>query len=62
MAAKMEKTQTPGIFKRGGRYVFSYRVDGQQRWESCARWQKPARRNQPGPPMLSVASFKSAPV
>jgi integrase len=31
----MEKTQTPGIFKRGGRYVFSYRVNGQQRWESC---------------------------
>jgi integrase len=35
MAAKMEKTRTPGIFKRGGRYVFSYRVDGKQRWESC---------------------------
>jgi integrase len=34
MAAKMEKTQTPGIYRRGGRYVFSYRVDGQQRWES----------------------------
>ena len=35
MAAKLEKTRTPGIFKRGGRYVFSYRVDGKQRWESC---------------------------
>jgi len=25
MAAKLEKTRTPGIFKRGSRYVFSYR-------------------------------------
>ena len=35
MAAKMEKTKAPGIFKRGGRYVFSYRVNGRQRWDSC---------------------------
>src|SRR5580698_9721669 len=35
MAAKLEKTQTPGIFKRGSRYVWSYRVDGKQRWESA---------------------------
>jgi hypothetical protein len=35
MAAKLEKTKTPGIFKRGSRYVFSYRVAGKQRWESC---------------------------
>lgn len=35
MAAKLEKTRTPGIYKRGGRYVFSYRVEGRQRWESC---------------------------
>ncbi len=35
MAAKLEKTQTPGIFKRGSRYVFSYRVDGKQHWESA---------------------------
>jgi integrase len=34
MAAKLEKTRTPGIFKRGSRYVFSYRVAGKQRWES----------------------------
>jgi integrase len=48
MAAKIEKTRTPGIFKRGSRYVFSYRVDGKQRWESCrtldeARRMKSAR-------------------
>jgi integrase len=43
MAAKLEKTRTPGIFKRGSRYVFSYRVDGRQRWES-ARTLDEARR------------------
>src|ERR1700722_12763041 len=35
MPAPPKKTRTPGIFKRGSRYVFSYRVDGRQRWESC---------------------------
>jgi hypothetical protein len=35
MPAQRIKTRTPGIFKRGGRYVFSYKVDGKQHWESC---------------------------
>jgi integrase len=35
VAAPIVKTKTPGIYKRGGRYVFSYRVNGRQRWESC---------------------------
>jgi integrase len=43
MAAPREKTKTPGIFKRGDRYVFSYRVEGAQRWES-ARTLDEARR------------------
>jgi integrase len=43
MAAKLVKTRTPGIFKRGGRYVFIYRVDGRQKWES-ARTLEEARR------------------
>jgi integrase len=43
MAAPREKTRTPGIFKRGDRYVFSYRVEGAQRWES-ARTLDEARR------------------
>jgi|SRR5215831_5401993 len=35
MAAPLEKTRTPGIYRRGGRYVFSYRdTEGKQRWES----------------------------
>jgi hypothetical protein len=43
MAAKRERTKTPGIFKRGDRYVFSYCVEGKQRWES-ARTLDEARR------------------
>src|ERR1700704_4981909 len=43
MAAKLVKTKTPGIYKRGSRYVFSYRVNGKQRWESC-RTLEEARR------------------
>src|SRR5580704_1516268 len=53
MAAKLERTRTPGIFKRGSRYVFSYRVAGKQRWESCrtldeARRAKAARHTDIG--------------
>jgi integrase len=43
MAAKLEKTKTPGIFKRGSRYVFIYRSNGKQKWES-ARTLEGARR------------------
>jgi integrase len=35
MPATMEKTRHAGIWKRGGRYVFSYRLNGKQRWESA---------------------------
>lgn len=34
MAAPLQKTRTPGIYKRGSRYVIVYRVDGKQRYES----------------------------
>ena len=34
MAAGMQKTRHPGIYRRGGRYLFSYRVNGKQKWES----------------------------
>lgn len=49
MAAEMQKTRTPGIYKRGGRYLFSYRVEGKQHWESSrtldeARRKKAARQ------------------
>ena len=44
MAAKLEKTRTPGVFKRGSRYVLSYRVNGQQRWESCRTYDEARRR------------------
>ena len=36
MAAKFEKTRTPGIYKRGSKYAFSYRVEGRQKWEFFA--------------------------
>jgi len=34
VAARMEKTRHPGIYRRGSRYAFSYRHNGSQRWES----------------------------
>jgi integrase len=35
MAAKLERTSTAGIYRRGSRYVFRYRdATGRQRWES----------------------------
>jgi integrase len=43
MAYTLEKTKTPGIFKRGSRYVFVYRAGGKQKWES-ARTLEDARR------------------
>ena len=53
MAAPLIKTKTPGIYKRGSRYVFSFRVNGRQRWESCrtleeARRAKSARQTDIG--------------
>jgi integrase len=39
----MERTNTPGIYKRGSRYVVVYKVDGRQRKES-ARTYAEARR------------------
>jgi hypothetical protein len=43
MAYTLEKTSTPGIFKRGSPYVFIYRANGRQKWES-ARTLEDARR------------------
>jgi hypothetical protein len=43
MAYTLEKTRTPGIFKRGSPYVLVYRVNGRQKWES-ARTLEDARR------------------
>jgi integrase len=43
MAAKLEKTRTPGIFRRGSKYVIVYYVNGKQRKES-ARTLDEARR------------------
>ena len=39
MATKLEKTRTPGIYRRGGRYVVVYYVDGRQRRESAVNYE-----------------------
>jgi integrase len=36
MAAPLEKTDVPGVYKRGSRYVYSYRHRGKQKWGSAA--------------------------
>lgn len=41
--ARLEKTKTPGIFRRGAKYVVVYRVNGKQRRET-ARTLEDARR------------------
>jgi integrase len=46
MAAKLVKTKTPGVYKRGSRYVFRYRVNGIQRWESCRTLDEARRAKQ----------------
>ncbi|MGH2834157.1 MAG: tyrosine-type recombinase/integrase [Solirubrobacteraceae bacterium] len=40
----MTKTTIPGIYKRGSRYVFPYRVDGKMKWESCRTLDEARRR------------------
>jgi integrase len=44
MAAKLEKTTTPGIFKRGNRYAVIYRDAGGQQRQESARTYDAARR------------------
>jgi hypothetical protein len=36
MAGAMVKTDVPGVYKRGSRYVYSYRDRGEQKWGSAA--------------------------
>jgi hypothetical protein len=36
VAAKMEKTSVPGVYRRGSRYVFTYRYRSRQHWRSAA--------------------------
>ncbi len=61
MAAKPIRTKTPGIYRRGGRYVVRYRDElGKPKWESCAtldeaRGRKRLRENQTG---LAVSHAK----
>jgi hypothetical protein len=46
MAAKkssLEKTKTPGVYRRGKKYVYAYRVRGVQRWKTVDTYDE-ARR------------------
>ena len=43
MAAPLLKTQTPGVYKRGSRYVIRYRMNGTPQWEACRTYDE-ARR------------------
>lgn len=43
MPATLEKTRTPGVYRRGGSYVIRYRANGQPRWETCRTYDE-ARR------------------
>lgn len=36
MSAKLEKTRTPGVYRRGSRYVVPYRANGRQHWETVS--------------------------
>ena len=39
MPAKLIKTKTPSVYRRGSRYVVTYRdTEGRQRWESAATY------------------------
>jgi integrase len=40
---KLEKTKTPGVYRRGKKYVYAYRVRGVQRWKTVDSYDE-ARR------------------
>lgn len=40
---KLEKTRTPGVYRRGRKYVYAYRVRGVQRWKTVGSYDE-ARR------------------
>jgi integrase len=41
--SKLEKTKTPGVYRRGKKYVYAYRVRGVQRWKTVDSYDE-ARR------------------
>ncbi len=45
---KNEKTKVPGVYRRGDVYVYSYRVQGRQRWGRAATLDE-VRRARPRP-------------
>jgi hypothetical protein len=60
MAARMEKTRHPGIYKRGRRYAFSYRHNGKQRGRAFARSTPRGKRSAPASRPATRASYTSS--
>lgn len=60
MAAPMEKTKTPGIYRRGSRYVVVYRAGGRQRKESARTLDEPAGSSPAGRPTPTAGSSRSS--
>ncbi len=60
MAARMEKTRHPGIYRRGSRYAFSYRHNGSQRWESFRTLDAARKTSERARPPATRASFTSS--
>src|SRR2546421_10950270 len=60
MAAKLEKTKTPGVFKRGGRYAVIYRDgEGCQHQESARTYDEARRLRSTREASVSEGSYQS---
>ena len=60
MAAKLEKTKTPGVFKRGGRYAVIYRDgEGCQHQESARTYDETRRLRSTREASVSEGSYQS---
>src|SRR5262245_64754352 len=60
MAAKLTKTSTPGIFKRGGRYAVIYRDgEGRQRQESARTYDEARRLRSTREASVSEGSYQA---
>jgi integrase len=58
MAAKMEKTSEPGLYKRGARYVFSVRVSGVQKWYSFRTFTEARRAKRAFSAQIDAGEFQ----
>jgi integrase len=59
MGAPLEKTRTPGVYKRGSRYVIRYRVNGKPQWESCRTYEEARRAKKARDTDVSRGEFEA---